>query len=142
MFNFENHGRIHGRLAEDPVIKKNKDGSRKVMVAINVTDPQKNIYGEYTTETITCEGFIPAGNPGNGPYATIRKNDLVSVAYSLKTKDYGPAPAHIIPQIELIRFDKEILPEKEETPKPEPEPVKQPSHKNTAVYMVERPFKQ
>lgn len=87
MSNPSNHGNFAGRLASDPVIFTNPDGSRSVRITViarrnylNTVDGER----KRLSDAIDFEEYIPATSESNGIYNIIHTGDLVSLSYALK----------------------------------------------------------
>ncbi|MFJ5725494.1 single-stranded DNA-binding protein [Streptomyces sp. NPDC093149] len=88
MSNPRNHGAVVGRLASDPKVFENKDGSKKILFTIfadrNYTNPQN----QRDSDAVPVEAFVRAQTQGLGPYSNIHKGDLVAVGYTLRMDRY------------------------------------------------------
>lgn len=83
MANVRNFGVILGRLVADPMVFDNADGSKKVRFTVAARDNFKT-QGEYKSQFIPVEAFIPAGK-GLGVYEYTKKGSLVDLEYSVRT---------------------------------------------------------
>lgn len=85
--NTRNDGTAIGRLAADPRLFENKDGSRTVRFTVLVDQDFVNANGERGTDAVPVERFIPADR-GNGVFDMIHQGDLVQVSYRATTDSY------------------------------------------------------
>lgn len=83
MANVRNFGVMLGRLVADPMVFDNANGSKKVRFTVAVRDNFKT-QGEYKSQFIPVEAFIPAGK-GLGIYEYTKKGSLVDLEYSVRT---------------------------------------------------------
>lgn len=83
MANVRNFGIALGRLVADPKVFDNADGSKKVRFTLAVRDNFKT-QGEYKSQFIPFEAFIPAGK-GLGVYEYTKKGSLVDLEYSVRS---------------------------------------------------------
>lgn len=90
MANPNNNGTTIGRLARDPQIFTNGDGSRTVYVTVAAQNNFISRDGSRHAEFIPLEVFIPADR-GNGVYNLIHQGDLVAVSYSVRVTEYEGA---------------------------------------------------
>lgn len=89
MSNLANNGTIIGRLARDPKVFKNEDGSAKVVFTVFANRNFKNRAGERLSDAIPLETFINKDvNFEATPYANVHKGDLVAVGTELRMNDY------------------------------------------------------
>lgn len=86
--NTSNFGIVEGRLAKDPVIFENSDGSKKVKLTVCARDSFRGRDGQVATQFVELDGFIPATSNGLGVYAYTTKGRRVSVAYGVRTNNY------------------------------------------------------
>lgn len=85
--NTRNAGTAIGRLASDPRLFENKDGSRTVRFTVLVDQDYVNANGERGTDAVPVERFIPADR-GNGVFDMAHQGDLVQVSYRATTDSY------------------------------------------------------
>lgn len=88
--NNRNNGVVIGRLVRDVKRFTNKDNSQKVFLTIAAKRNFKNAKGEYDTDFISVEGFIPS-NKTKTVFDYIKKGDMVAVAYTIRTSAYTDA---------------------------------------------------
>lgn len=90
MSNPRNSGTLTGRLAGDPQVFNNSDGSKKVRFTLMV---DRNFVSKATNErdsdAIDAEAFINKATNGLGPYANVHKGDLVQVQTTLRKDVYA-----------------------------------------------------
>lgn len=89
--NIRNFGIATGRLATDPVVFDNKDGSKKVKVKLGIQDNFKS--GPDNTKQarfVEFDAFVSAENAkkGLGVYDMMHQGDLVSLQYTLQPNSY------------------------------------------------------
>lgn len=82
-----NDGTAIGRLASDPRLFENKDGSRTVRFTVLVDQDYTNANGERGTDAVPVERFIPSDR-GNGVFDMVHQGDLVQVSYRATTDSY------------------------------------------------------
>lgn len=88
MSNPANNGNAIGRLAADPVVFPNKDGSKTVKVTIYADNNYTNkSTGKVESEKISLEKYIPAGY-SLGAYEHMHSGDQVAFSYSLRNNEY------------------------------------------------------
>lgn len=110
MMNLNNYGVLTGRLAKDPLIFDNKDGSRKVKLTLAVQNNYRNKdTGEHEAQFIPVEAFIPSGKNGLGAYDYMHKGDKITVQYVVKATHYTDVSSNeiyaVVLQIENVRLD-------------------------------------
>lgn len=88
MANPNNNGTTIGRLARDPQIFMNVDGSRTVYITVAAQNNFLSRDGSRHAEFIPLEVFIPADR-GNGVYDLIHQGDLVAINYSVRVTEYN-----------------------------------------------------
>lgn len=91
MSNPSNNGNLVGRLAKDPVVNHNSDGSKKLYLTIAVQDDYKSGPNkEYATQFIDAEHFVPLKlvQAGGGILPTLRQGMLVAVSTRMKSDSY------------------------------------------------------
>lgn len=107
MINMQNFGQVTGRLARDPNIIINRDGSRRVFLTIVAEDGYTDRNGNRGSQFVPCEAYIPASR-GDGVYSLLESGAAVSVAYSVRNNNYRMASGEmhygIILQIERIHL--------------------------------------
>ncbi|MFE4332519.1 single-stranded DNA-binding protein [Streptomyces sp. NPDC056831] len=89
MSNPRNNGAIVGRLANDPKVFENKDGSKKVLFTIFADRNYTNAQNQRDSDAVPVEAFVRAQTQGLGPYSNIHKGDLVAVGYTLRMDRYS-----------------------------------------------------
>lgn len=85
--NPRNNGTAIGRLASDPRLFENKDGSRTVRLTVLVDQDFTDRNGERGTDAVPVERFIPTDR-GNGVFDMIHQGDLVQVSYRATVDSY------------------------------------------------------
>ncbi|WP_434598126.1 single-stranded DNA-binding protein [Streptomyces sp. A5-4] len=89
MSNPRNNGQLIGRLANDPKVFENKDGSKKVLFTVFTDRAYTNAQNQRDSDAVPVEAFVRAQTQGLGPYANIHKGDLVAVGYTLRMDRYS-----------------------------------------------------
>lgn len=87
VLNQRNYGIAEGRLAKDPVVFDNTDGSKKVMLTIMTQNNFKGKDGKRGTTAVPVEAFIRNGGE-LGAYALVHKGDMVGVQYTVTPNNY------------------------------------------------------
>lgn len=89
MSNLSNFGSLTGRLASDPRVFVNNDGSKKVKMTLMVdrgyVDRNTN---QRPSDGIDVEAFVNKETNGNGPYGSIHKGDQVQLGIELRKDIY------------------------------------------------------
>lgn len=86
MINACNYGTVIGRLARDPQIFTNEDGSRKVLMTVMVRRNYKQ-NGTYQSDAVSLEAYLP--KEFNAPiYNMIHQGDQVAVMYTVRSSSY------------------------------------------------------
>ncbi|MEV7872479.1 single-stranded DNA-binding protein [Streptomyces sp. NPDC088124] len=89
MANPRNNGQLIGRLANDPKVFENRDGSKKVLFTVFTDRAYTNAQNQRDSDAVPVEAFVRAQTQGAGPYAKIHKGDLVAVGYTLRMDQYS-----------------------------------------------------
>lgn len=89
MSNPRNNGQLIGRLANDPKVFENKDGSKKILFTVFTDRAYTNAQNQRDSDAVPVEAFVRAQTQGLGPYANIHKGDLVAVGYTLRMDRYS-----------------------------------------------------
>ncbi|WP_433855196.1 single-stranded DNA-binding protein [Streptomyces kronopolitis] len=79
---------VIGRLANDPKVFENKDGSKKVMLTAYVDRGYTDAQGNRISDALPFEAFVRAQTPGTGPFAHVHKGDLVALSYEPRMNRY------------------------------------------------------
>ncbi len=95
MSNPRNNGQLIGRLANDPKVFDNRDGSKKVVFSVFADRNFANADGDRLSDAIPVEAFVRAQTQGAGPYANIHKGDLVGIGYALRMDRYTKNGAEV-----------------------------------------------
>jgi single-stranded DNA-binding protein len=88
MSNPLNNTNLIGRLAADPRVFPNSDGSKKVLFTLYVDRNYRNAGGEVVSDQIPVEAFVSKDVNGLGPYSHIHAGDLVAVQAQLELLPY------------------------------------------------------
>lgn len=84
-----------GRLANDPKVFENKDGSKKVMLTAYVDREYTDRQGNRISDALPFEAFVRAETRGAGPYAHVHKGDLVGLSYEPRLNRYTKNGAEV-----------------------------------------------
>ena len=84
----KNNGTLIGRLAADPRVFDNADGSKKVSFTVFVDRDYIAGDGSRPSDAIPVEAFISNRAQGIGPYGAIHKGDQIAVSTSLRFDHY------------------------------------------------------
>ncbi|MDH2390073.1 single-stranded DNA-binding protein [Streptomyces sp. HNM0663] len=79
---------VIGRLANDPRVFENKDGSKKVMLTVFVDRSYTDAQGNRISDALPFETFVRAQATGIGPFAHVHKGDLVALSYEPRMNRY------------------------------------------------------
>ncbi|MGW6606065.1 single-stranded DNA-binding protein [Streptomyces sp. NPDC055036] len=79
---------VIGRLANDPKVFENKDGSKKVMLTVFVDRGYTDAQGNRISDPLPFEAFVRTQTPGTGPYAHVHKGDQVALSYEPRNNRY------------------------------------------------------
>lgn len=86
--NLNNNGVIAGRLAADPRILTNSDGSRKIFATVYADNNWKGKDGKRGSERIGVEAFVNKKFTTNGAFDHMVKGDEVAFGYHLEMDEY------------------------------------------------------
>ncbi|WP_405824187.1 hypothetical protein OG705_29080 [Streptomyces sp. NBC_00838] len=86
---------VIGRLANDPRVFENKDGSKKVMLTAFVERSYPDSQGNRISDALPFEAFVRAKTQGTGPFAHAHKGDLVSLSYEPRLNRYTKNGAEV-----------------------------------------------
>lgn len=79
---------VTGRLARDPKVFTNKDGSRKVLFTVVANQNFKNRNGERGADAIQFQAFLSKDIKNKTVYDYINQGTLVSVQGTIRTNNY------------------------------------------------------
>ena len=89
MSNPVNHGTLVGRLARDPKVFGNADGSQKVVFTVFANRNFKNAQGEVLSDAIPVEAFVRKETDfAKTPFASIHRGDQVALNIALRMDSY------------------------------------------------------
>ena len=88
MTNPANNAGTIGRLASDPKVFENEDGSKKILFTVYADRNYTDRNGKRGSDALPFEAFVPAKVSGIGPYANVHKGDLVAVSSALRMDNY------------------------------------------------------
>lgn len=88
MSNAANNGTIIGRLAADPRVFSNADGSKKVLFTLYADRAYKTRDGKTISDQISVEAFVNNKVEGTGPYTNVHKGDLVALSTHIEQIPY------------------------------------------------------
>jgi len=84
-----NRGTATGRIARDPHVAINSDGSKTVLFTLLVDRARRNpTTGERGTDAIPLVAWVRAETEGTGPWAHVGTGDLIQVEYSVRSGSY------------------------------------------------------
>ena len=84
-----NRGTATGRIARDPHVALNSDGSKTVLFTLLVDRARRNpTTGERGTDAIPLVAWVRAETEGTGPWAHVGTGDLIQVEYSVRSSTY------------------------------------------------------
>ncbi|MFI5702652.1 single-stranded DNA-binding protein [Streptomyces xanthochromogenes] len=86
---------VIGRLANDPKVFENKDGSKKVMLTAFVDRGYTDRQGNRISDALPFEAFVRAETPSTGPFAHVHKGDLVGLSYEPRLNRYTKNGAEV-----------------------------------------------
>ncbi|MFK0154117.1 single-stranded DNA-binding protein [Streptomyces sp. NPDC090493] len=84
-----------GRLANDPKVFENRDGSKKVMLNVFVDRSYTDRQGNRISDVLPFEAFVRAETQGTGPFAHVHKGDLVGLSYEPRLDRYTKNGAEV-----------------------------------------------
>ncbi len=87
-----NRGQItKSRLAPDPKVFDNTDGSKKVMVTVYVDARYTGADGSRPSDRIQLQTWIgPTTDSAKTPFAHLHKGDAAAFEYELRSSEYAP----------------------------------------------------
>lgn len=85
-----NHGNVTGRLAADPRVFQNSDGSKSVLVTIYVDRPYKDSDGNRPSDRVQLETWLrPETAFEKTPFGYMHSGDLVSLGFEVRSSVYA-----------------------------------------------------
>lgn len=99
--NQNNFGIATGRLAKDPVVFNNSDGSKSVRLTVITQNNFKGKDGKRGVTAVPIEAFIPSGKE-LGAYAHMHKGDLVGIEYTVVPNNYKDKDGNDVYDITLL----------------------------------------
>ena len=85
-----NHGTVTGRLAADPRVFTNSDGSKSVHVTLYVDRGYKDGEGNRPTDRIQLETWLrPTTEFEKTPFGYMNQGDLVSLGFDVRSSVYA-----------------------------------------------------
>lgn len=112
-FNPSNNGTIIGRLARDPKVFTNKDGSKSVNFVVMADRGYKDEQNNDVSDAVPVTAFVRAKTDINvTPFVNIHKGDLVHVSTSIRVgKPYQKNGETVYPGPEIaVEFIKNLEP--------------------------------
>lgn len=88
MSNATNNGNLIGRLAADPRVFPNTDGSKKVMFTVYADRAYKNSEGKTISDQVAVEAFVNNKVDGIGPFGFAHQGDLVGLNTHIEQLPY------------------------------------------------------
>ena len=84
-----NHGNVTGRLAADPKVFTNSDGSKSVHLTVYVDRPYKDSEGNRPSDRIQLETYVrPETDVARTPFGFMNQGDLVSLGFDVRSSVY------------------------------------------------------
>jgi len=84
-----NHGTVTGRLAADPRVFTNSDGSKSLHVTLYVDRPYRDAEGNRPSDRIQLETWLrPETGFEKTPFAFMHQGDLVSLGFEVRSSVY------------------------------------------------------
>lgn len=80
---------VIGRLANDPRVFVNPDGSKKVILTAFVDRGYTDAKGNRVSDALPFETFVRAQTAGIGPFEHVHKGDLVALSYEPRMNRYA-----------------------------------------------------
>lgn len=105
MTNTNNNSNFTGRLAADPRVFDNKDGSKKVLFTLYADRNRRNAAGDVISDQVSVEALVSAKTDGLGPYGYAHKGDLVAVATHVECVPYVKDGKKVFPPMSLMIDD-------------------------------------
>ena len=116
MTNPANNAGTIGRLASDPKVFENEDGSKKILFTVYADRNYTDRNGKRGSDALPFEAFVPAKVSGIGPYANVHKGDLVAVSSVLRMDNYtDEATGRKVFKLKIISEDIKFLESKAAT---------------------------
>ena len=91
MSNAANNGNLIGRLAADPRVFNNTDGSKKVMFTVYADRNYRNNEGKTISDSISVEAFVNNKVEGIGPFGYAHAGDMVALSTHIEQLPYKAA---------------------------------------------------
>jgi single-stranded DNA-binding protein len=95
MSNPRNTGQLIGRLARDPRVFENSDGSKKVLFTVYADRNFTNGQNQRDSDAIPVEAFVRSSTNGIGPFGNIHEGDLVGLSTSLRMDRYSKGGSQV-----------------------------------------------
>lgn len=86
--NPDSFGIATGRLARDPKVFENKDGSKSVRFTLMIRNAFKGADGNYGSQGIDYQAFVPKTVDGLGVYGVLKTGSLVQVTYEPRENNF------------------------------------------------------
>lgn len=84
-----NHGTVTGRLAADPRVFQNGDGSKSVHVTLYVDRDYKSADGNRPSDRVQLETYVrPETDVARTPFGYMHQGDLVALGYEVRSSVY------------------------------------------------------
>lgn len=90
-----------GRLARDPQVFTNKNGSKTVLFTLYVDRDYTDAAGNTPSDAIPFEAYVPETVEGVGPYANIHEGDLIAVTSELRMDTYTDKSGQSVYQLKV-----------------------------------------
>lgn len=102
MANPNNFGVLTGRLAQEPKVFENSDGSHTVLVTLAVEDNFLSGTGENRKPKVhypSIRAFVPKTVEGTGSWGRTHEGDLISVATRISAESYVKDGERVFPTV-------------------------------------------
>lgn len=84
-----NNGHVTGRLAADPKVFQNGDGSKSVHLTLYVDRPYRDAEGNRPSDRIQLETYVrPETDVAKTPFGYMNQGDLVSLSFDVRSSVY------------------------------------------------------
>ena len=105
--NPSNNGNVTGRLAADPKVFINSDGSRNISLRLFVENNYLSRDGKRKSVIVPLNQFYSASKEGNGLYPFLGEGDLVQATFSVRQDGFvnkaGETEYRTVLDVESIR---------------------------------------
>jgi single-strand DNA-binding protein len=109
MSNATNNANLIGRLAADPKVFPNQDGSKKVLITVYVDRAYRTAEGKTISDQISVEAFVNNKVDGIGPFAFAHGGDLVGLSTHIEQLPYLKDGKLVYPGAKVVIDDIKFL---------------------------------